>query len=140
MLLPPTNWLPNGRLVGVRTACGVDAGMPVPLRLALCGELPASSVTVTAAVNGPLELGRKFADRLQLLPAASVVLQPLVRPKAEASGPVSVMLEIFRVALPGFDSTMTCVPLVAPTAWLPNAMLLGIRTACEAEGKPVPTR
>ena len=37
--------------VGVRTACGVAAAVPVPVSVAVCGEPVALSATLTVAAN-----------------------------------------------------------------------------------------
>jgi hypothetical protein len=44
-LVVATVWLAKARLAGVRTACGTSAAVPVPVRVADCGELAALSST-----------------------------------------------------------------------------------------------
>jgi len=51
-----------------------------------------------AAERLAAEVGAKVTDRVQLAPAARVVLQPLVRLKLAGLVPMSVMLVMLRVA------------------------------------------
>ena len=50
VLVVPRTWLPNDRLVAERVGAETS---PVPLSAMVCGELPALSVIVTAALKGP---------------------------------------------------------------------------------------
>ena len=52
----PTFTDPNDRLVAERVTGGVN---PVPLKAMLCGEVPALSAIVIAAVNAPVVVGAK---------------------------------------------------------------------------------
>jgi len=54
----PTVVPPNAMLVGA-SVTGVEEATPVPVNAMLCGEAGALSVMVTAAVNGPVEVGWK---------------------------------------------------------------------------------
>ena len=49
VLVTPTTVFGNVSDAGVRFTTGVGAGMPVPLKVTLCGEPGASSVMLTAA-------------------------------------------------------------------------------------------
>jgi hypothetical protein len=103
-LVAPTVVLGKDRVEGVRTACGVGAGVPVPERDAVCGEPVALSVTVIAAVKLAAEAGAKATEIAQVDPAASDAEQVVVLAKSAALAPVTVMLEMDKEALPGFDS------------------------------------
>jgi hypothetical protein len=100
--------------------------------------LDALSVTVTAALNDPAASELKITDMLQLVPAANVAPHALVSPKSEGFAPVSVMLLMFNVALPGLDSTMTEEVLDVPEGWLTKLMLGGVNTACGAVTAAIP--
>ena len=93
----PTADEPNERLVAERLTAGPR---PVPLSATVCGELPALSTMVIAAVRGPFAVGLKCPWMLQLAPAARVAAQPFPNGNEDAFGPVTAMLVIVRVALP----------------------------------------
>ena len=74
----------------------------------------------------------------QLVPAATALPQMLVWPKSTLFVPVMTMLVMFNVALPVLVNVTLCVPLVAPTSWLPKLTLFGERDTADAA--PVPPR
>ena len=69
--------MPKLRLVGDRLTTGV-VFVPVPLRLAVCGLPAALSVTLSVPLRVPVAVGVKVTLMMQLLPAATDVLQVLV--------------------------------------------------------------
>jgi hypothetical protein len=70
--------------------------LPVPVRLTVWVAGLALSVTVTTPVLVPAAVGLKETLRVQLAPAATLEPQVLVWEKS----PLTVMLEMLRVALP----------------------------------------
>lgn len=76
-LVPPTLSLPKARVVGER----VTAAKPVPVKLTICGELVALSVTEMFPVKAPVVVGTNVTLIVQLTPAFNVAGlrgQPLV--------------------------------------------------------------
>jgi hypothetical protein len=100
----------------------------------------ALSATLRDALKLPVDAGVKLTEMLQLDPAASEVPQELVSAKSPGLAPVSVTLVMASAAVPGFESTTTCAPLVVLTAWLPKATVLGFSAACGVPAIPVPLR
>ena len=73
---------------------------PLPLSEMVCGDPLALSAMVTAAVKTPVTTGATCPWMVQLAPTARLVPQLLANTKEEALAPVTVMLEIDKVALP----------------------------------------
>src|ERR1022692_2498494 len=67
-LVSPTGSLPKLKLVGER----VTGGMPLPVRLAVCGLLLALSVTVSFPLSAPKVAGVKEMRMVQVAPLASL--------------------------------------------------------------------
>ena len=96
----------------------VGAGVPVPLKVAVCGEPAALSATESVAEKVATDAGVKVIWIRQFAPAASVVPQallPVAMAKSAALVPVTVMPVILSVALPELVSVALCAALVAPT-------------------------
>ena len=129
----PTADDPNERLVAERVTAGPS---PVPLSAMLCGDPPALSTIVTAAVRAPPVVGAKCPWMLQLAPAARLVPQVFAKAKDDAFVPVTVMLVIDKVAVPGLVRVTYCDAVADPTASEPNNRLVADRLA--AEPRPVP--
>jgi len=137
----PTAVLGNDSVVGVSTACGVGAAVPVPVSVALCGEFEALSTTFTVALKLVADAGVNVTEILQVPPAASVAPHPFVSPKSAGFVPPSETLVMFNVAVPGFESTITCVLLVVLTVWFPKGTVVGVSTACgDATTSPFPCK
>jgi len=98
------------------------------------------SVTVSEAARAAAAGGTKVTAMVQLAPALRLLPQVVVLPNAPGLAPVSAMLVMLRVALPGFDNVTVCAELVVPTVWLPKAMLAGLRLAEGVTATPVPVR
>jgi len=94
---------------GVRVICGPP---PVPVSAAAWVGGLALSVTVNEALKLFAEGGVNVVEMLHDAPGLSVTPQPLVNAKKVGLEPVRVTLEMFKVAVPGFDRTTTCVLLV----------------------------
>jgi hypothetical protein len=114
---------------GLSAACGIKGAVPVPVIVADCGEPVALSATEIAAVRLAAEAGVKVTVMVQVAPAASVVPQLLVWPKLLALAPVTEMLVIARVVVPGFDSVMGRAVAEVPTVVLGKASGFGLSTA-----------
>ena len=92
------------------------------------------SVTVTEPVRDPVAVGVKVTLMVHDALAARLVPQVLVSEKS----PLTVMLEIARVALPGLLSVTLCGPLLVPDACPENVNEVGDRLAAGAV--PVPDK
>ena len=73
----PVVWLPNAKVDGVKEAIGA---VPVPARVATCGEPGAESITVKVAGREPVATGVNVTETLQVaneakLPPQVVVLE-----------------------------------------------------------------
>jgi len=73
---------------------------PVPVKLMVCGLLPALSVIVMEALRVPAELGVNVTAIVQLPPAATEPPQVLVSVKSPGLAPVIAIPETFNVPLP----------------------------------------
>jgi hypothetical protein len=93
----PTSSLPKSRLA----AEGVKAvTMPVPLSATVRGLPAALSVIFIDAMRLPVAEGVKVTLAVQLAPGATELPHVLARTKSAALEPVTIMLVIFKVALP----------------------------------------
>jgi len=79
-------------------------------------------------------------EMVQLAPALRLLPQVVVLPNAPGLAPVRAILVMLRAAEPGFDNVTVCAELAVPTAWLPKAMLGGLRLAEGVAPMPVPVR
>ena len=129
--------LGNDSVVGESIACGA---MPVPVRDAVWGDPVALSATLRNALKVVADAGVKLTEILQLNPAASDEPQALVSAKSPGLAPVRLMPVMVREAVPGLESTTTCVLLVVLTAWFPKGTAVGVSTACGVPAMPVPLR
>ena len=85
-------------------AMGAGTGVPVPLRAMLRTAGVALSETVRAAVKDAAETGVKVTEMAQEDRAASVAVQVVAAMEKSAGlAPVSRMLPMVSVALPGFE-------------------------------------
>jgi hypothetical protein len=110
----PTYWAGKLTLVGDKLAAG--AGGVLPLKATACGLPGALSVTLTDALRFPPAIGVKVTLNLQLAFTAREELQALVCAKSPAFAPVTVMFEIFSVALPVLVRVTVWGGLVVPMA------------------------
>ena len=76
LLVVPTNWLENARLVADKLTPG--AVTPVPVRLMRCGLPDALSVIVTVPVRVPVVVGLNVTLIVQFPPAATELPQLFV--------------------------------------------------------------
>ena len=133
LLVAPTAKSPNDMLV----ADSVGAGTyPVPLSAIVCGELLASSTTVTVAANAPVDAGVKIALIVQFPPTATLEPHVLVTAKEDAPAPETVMLVKAKGAVPVLVRVTDWDALAVPSIWLAN-----VRLVAESVGeltKPVP--
>jgi hypothetical protein len=94
---------------------------PPPVKLTVCVDVLALSVTVSEPVRVPAAVGVNVIAIVQLLPPATLVPQVLVSAK---SPPVAIVLTARAVVLP-FDKVTLCGALVEPTGWDVKVMLPG---------------
>ena len=123
------------RLVGEKLIPAV-AVMPVPLRLAVCGDPAALSVTVMLAEKVAAESGVNFTAIVQEPPAVTALPQLFVCEKSAGLAPPGAIEEIVSVAVPVFESVRFCAALVLPTSTLPNDREPGERFAIGAVEPP----
>ena len=100
----PTLVVGKASVVGESVAMGAGTGVPVPVSAAVCGEPVELSATLRVALKVVAEAGVNVTEIVQVEDAARDVPQVLVSAKSEGLAPVRVMLLIFSVALPVFDS------------------------------------
>lgn len=117
LLDKPTEVAAKGMLVADRDTTGPT---PVPVNAMLWGELPALSVIVIAAANGPTVVGAKCPWMEQLVPAARLAPQVLANANEEALAPVTEMLAIDSATVPEFSRISVCEALVVPTSTDPK--------------------
>jgi len=122
LLVVPTAWLENERLVGV-SITAVPAVTPVPLRLNVCGLLAALSVIESVAPRAPVAVGVNVTFILQVPPPAfSVATQSLVSVYWVS---LLVIPVIVRGAVPALTTVMVCVALGTLRAWFPKFSAAG---------------
>jgi hypothetical protein len=126
----PTAVAGKVRLLGVSTACGTGAAVPVPLSDAVCGEPVALSATEIVAPNVAADSGVKVTEIVQVADAASVAPQVVVSAKSAGFAPAIEMPVMLRVALPGFDSVIVWAAEVTFTVVLGKVRVLGASSAC----------
>jgi hypothetical protein len=138
-LLPETTLWEAGVAVTVKSAADARAA-PVPVRELVC--VPTASVTVSAAVKVPAEVGAKVTAMVQEAPAASVVPQVSAPSlKEEAFAPVMPTEEIDSAALPALASVKVWAALLLPVVTLLKFAEAAVSAACGAvvtEATPVP--
>src|SRR5438552_16287277 len=117
-------------------ATGCGAGLPVPLRFAVCGLPPALSTIVRVPVALPLTMGWNVTLIVQFAAAGKPAGQLFVC----ANGRLVVMLEILRLAVPVFVNVTGCGALVVPTSRGEKLRLAGDRAAAGAGVNPVSLR
>lgn len=103
-LVVPAVKLPNGIEAGVSEATGAGAAVPVPVRVAVCGEPVALSATCKVAVKLLAEAGVNMTEIVQLDPAASELPQVLVWEKSLGLAPPIVTPVMFSAAFPVLES------------------------------------
>jgi hypothetical protein len=104
----------------------VTGDAPEPFKLAVCGLLLASSLTVRVPEDEPTAFGVKVTLIVQLLCACNGVAQ-----LEAAKGPVVVMLVMFSATDWLLVRVMVLARLVVPTAWLGNCRPVGLSvTGC----------
>jgi len=126
-LVVPTAWLEN---VSFDVESDTDGRTAVPVRVTVCGLLPALSVTMSAAVRVPEALGLKITLMVQVEPAATDVQVLFCEKSAafvpEIATPVTVML----VTFPLLVMVTLCEPLLVSTCWL-------VKVSVEVDGVAV---
>ena len=113
--------------------------LPVPLRVAVCGEAAALSATKSIAVNVAAEAGVNVTEKVQLAEAARVTPHVVVSAKSAGLAPVMLMPLMLSVAFPVLDSVTVCAAAVEPAVVDAKARVVGESVATGAAGAtPVP--
>jgi len=100
----------------------VTGALPLPVRLAVCGLLPASSVKVRVPLTEPIAVGEKVMPTVQLAPPAILVPQVLV---AIANPSLTAMLVKLSVAVSRFVKVTVRAVLVPPATTELKLRLVG---------------
>ena len=118
--------VPMARVGKLRLFGDKETAVPMPLKLTLCGLLPALSVSVSVPLRGPAAVGLKVTRMVQLAPPARLVPQLLVWAKS----PLAVMLVMSKAdcrcwTRSGFSGWLYQAawcqsPSWRPTAWPPG--------------------
>ena len=113
--------------------------VPVPVRLTVCGEPVALSVTRMLPVALPVVTGAKVTEMAQLAPAASDAPQLLVSLNSPIRGELGAVMPVMvSGTLPVLLSVTVCAAEVVPAAAV-KLSDAGVRTATGAEAAvPVP--
>ena len=114
LLVVPTVWLENVKLVGAKLMVGVAAA-PVPVSATVCGLPEALSAMLTEAVRVPEAEGVKVMLMVHVPLAATELPQVLVCAKLLLLVPVRVTDETVSDAVPVFVRVMAWALLVVPT-------------------------
>src|ERR1700722_4878962 len=102
--------------------------VPVPVSARVCGLLAASSVTLKVATFAPTLPGENITLIVHVAVLATLAPQVVVSENSEALAPVIVMDEMLSVAPELLLSVITRAALEVPTAWFPNARLVGVKS------------
>lgn len=129
---PPADEIVNPvELEESETAC------PPPLRVTVCGELPALSVIVRVPVGVPAAVGVNVTEIVQLAPAAT--LEPQVFVSAKSPDAVTDVMD--RAAVPELVRVTACAALVVPSVREAKVRLVGESTTAGAvTPAPVPLK
>jgi hypothetical protein len=126
--------------VAVTVKSAGAAAAPVPVRELVC--VPTASVTESAAVKVPAEVGAKVTATVQEPPAAKVVPQVLAPSwNEDAFAPVMLTEEIDSAALPALASVKVWAALLLPVVTVLKFAEAAVSAACGAvviEATPVP--
>jgi hypothetical protein len=129
---------PADTLAEVEPPGGAEMTMSVPFpdRVTACGLAGALSEMVMAPARGPVAVGVKVTEIVQVAFLATLVPQSSV----SAKSPLALMLMKVSVALPTLVTVTLCFPLVAPTNWFPKGKAVAERLMAGPKGVPVPMR
>ena len=94
----------------------------MPVSATACGEPVTLSVKVSEALKGPVATGLNTTETEQLLPAGKVLAQLVVSWNEDAFAPVTMIPEMFNVAVPGFCTAICCAALEVPTFCVAKAI------------------
>jgi hypothetical protein len=113
-------------------------GLPVPLRLTMCGEPAALSATESVAVKLVADAGLKVTEIVQLALAFKEPAQVLVWLKSVGLAPARVMPLMVSEALPVFLSVTVCAAAVVPVSVVKLSELGVSETTGALAAIPVP--
>ena len=118
---------------GESEATGRGAAVPIPVKLIICGEPVALSLTRMLPVTLPVVIGAKVTEIVQLAPAANDAPQLLVSLNNPRMGELGAEIPVMvSGALPVLLSVTVCAAEVAPAA-AEKLSDAGVRTATGAE-------
>jgi hypothetical protein len=104
--------------------------LPVPVSDTVCGEPPASSVTVRVPLRVPPAVGVKVTETAQFAPALTLDPQVLV----SAKSPDALIDVTLNAAVPLLVSVMACAALVEPVFCAAKLRLVDESVAAGAAG------
>jgi hypothetical protein len=134
-LLDPTAMPAKERLVGL-TAIVLGAA-PRPVRATVCGLPTSESLKFSVAVRVPMAVGPNTIFTVQLVPAASVEPQVLLKTvKSAGLAPLKVMLLMAIAVVFPFVSVATFCPPLFPSATDAHEMLAGDTDAAARQQVP----
>jgi len=131
LLLVPTVWLGK-----VSVAGDTVAAVATPVRRTVCGLPAALSLTLKSDFRGPEAVGSKEMLKVQLLPAARVLVQFELRLKSPELPPAMVGVDSERAALPVLVRVTVWEELVVPTGSCPKNTAGGERLTAGAGRMP----
>lgn len=108
------------------TGATLMAAVPVPVKDTVCGVPVALSATLMEALRAPRAVGLNVTVMVQLAPAASEVVQVVVRVKSAEFVPVTVIVEIATLPRPVFFTVIVWVALGLRYTSFPNANDAGV--------------
>jgi hypothetical protein len=133
LLGTPTISLPNAKLTGEN----VMGATPVPVKVTICGEFDAVSLTVITPGMLPVVAGVNVTLIVHIAPALRVPPQVLpVCAKSPDAGEIESDVE----AVPVFFTVTTLAVLGVPTACAVNVSAAGVTVTVTVVALPVPVR
>jgi hypothetical protein len=129
----PTGWDENVR---VETDSAATAPAPMPLKLMLCGDPAALSVTVIDPDRSPAVVGSNTTVRAQAPAGGTLFPQSFVWEKS----PAAVIDVIVSGELPAFRKSTLCAALVVPGSWLAYERTNGLAVKADADAGEILTK
>jgi hypothetical protein len=110
--------------------------VPSPDRVMDCGLAGALSEIVMAPARGPVAVGVKVTEMVQV----AFLATPVPQVSVSAKSPLALMLVNISVVLPTLVTVTLCLPLVEPTNWFPKGTAVAERLMAGPNGVPEPMR
>lgn len=124
--------LPKAKVTGEN----VMGPTPVPVRVTICGEFDAVSLTVITPGMLPVVSGANVTLIVQVAPALRLLPQVLVCAKSPVAGGIEIVVE----AVPVFFTVITLGALVVGTACAAKVSAAGVTVTVTVVAFPVPVR